>query len=367
MDSVSYQENKVENNTLSDGEPSLREIQKQLQYVTKKIEEIDRKQDSILDRVDKIEKLVDHHELDIRQLNQEYSTLKHSIEEVKSKMQQEFDPDVTLVVTNPPSDRIIDYCWAVDLVHILGGKEDMIVNTLRTQPRNGNRGILKIELCSTVDKVSILRNKPRLKNTKGFEKVFVRSSKSHMERLMDLNFKTLLSEIPQGRSYRIAANGRIIKRDKDSMPSTQRIPPNPSSHADKSASTPINSNNGSTFTNAAGNSIQAPTVPVGGISTQKLSHNGLQQRLTSPPTLYNNVGYTQPMPSYLQSQQVMENQTPLLTSHSVNQQAYQPQSMMNLLLPGSTSTNGQSFNIKNSAVTSQAMAPFPNGQLGTGI
>ena len=303
MDSVSYQENKVENNTLSDGEPSLREIQKQLQYVTKKIEEIDRKQDSILDRVDKIEKLVDHHELDIRQLNQEYSTLKHSIEGVKSKMQQEFDPDVTLVVTNPPSDRINDYCWAVDLVHILGGKEDMIVNTLRTQPRNGNRGILKIELRSTVDKVSILRNKPRLKNTKGFEKVFVRSSKSHMERL----------------------------------------------------------------TGAAGNSIQAPTVPFGGISTQKLSHNGLQQRLTSPPTLYNNVGYTQPMPSYLQSQQVMENQTPLLTSHSVNQQAYQPQSMMNLLLPGSTSTNGQSFNIKNSAVTSQAMAPFPNGQLGTGI
>ena len=42
MDSVSFQENTVENNTSSDGEPSLREIHKQLQYVTKKIEEIDR-------------------------------------------------------------------------------------------------------------------------------------------------------------------------------------------------------------------------------------------------------------------------------------------------------------------------------------
>ena len=273
MDSVSFQENTVENNTSSDGEPSLREIHKQLQYVTKKIEEIDRKQDSLLDRVDKIEKLVDHHELDIRQLNQEYSTLKHSIEGVKSKMQQEFDPDVTLVVTNPPSDRINDYSWAVDLVHVLGGQEHMIVNTLRTQPRKGNRGILKIELRSTVDKINILRNKPRLKHTKGFEKVFVRSSKSHMERLMDLNFKTLLSEMPHGQSYRIAANGRIIKRDKDSMPSTQRLPPNPSSHTDKSASTPIHSNNGSTFIKAAGNSVQAPTVPFGGSSNQKLSHN----------------------------------------------------------------------------------------------
>ena len=204
MDSVSNQENTVKNNTLSDDELSLRGIQKQLQYVTKKIEEIDRKQDSILDRVDKIEKLVDHHELDIRQLNQEYSTLKHSMEGVKSKMQQEFDPDVTLVVTNPPSDRINDYNWAVDLVHMLGGQKDMIVNTLRAC--NGNRGILKIELHSTADKVSILRNKPRLKNTKVFEKVFVRSSKSHMERLMDLNFKTLLSEMLQGQSYHMLHN-----------------------------------------------------------------------------------------------------------------------------------------------------------------
>ena len=184
---------------------------------------------------------------------------------------------------------------------------------------------------------------------------------------MDLNFKTLLSKMPHGQSYRIAANGHIIKWDKDSMPSTQRLPPNPSSHTNKSASTPIHSNNGSTFIKAAGNSVQAPTVLFGGSLNQKLSHNGSQQRLTSPsPTLYNNVIYTQPMPSYLQSQQVMENQTPLL-SHSMNQHAYQPQSMINLHLAGSTSTNGQSFNIKNSAMTSQAMAPFPNGQLGTGI
>ena len=107
--------------------------------------------------MDKIEKLVDHLELDIRQLNKEYSTLEHSNEGVKSKMQQEFDPDVTLVVTNPPSDRINDYNWEVDLVHLLGGQEDMIVNTLRTQPCYGNRGILKIELHSTADKVRILK------------------------------------------------------------------------------------------------------------------------------------------------------------------------------------------------------------------
>ena len=40
---VSYQENRDTDNTLSDDEPCLREVQKQLQNVTKKIEEIDLK------------------------------------------------------------------------------------------------------------------------------------------------------------------------------------------------------------------------------------------------------------------------------------------------------------------------------------
>ena len=54
MDSLSYQENTAVDNV---------SFHNELQYVTKKIDEKDRKAKSILDKVDQIENLVDHHEL----------------------------------------------------------------------------------------------------------------------------------------------------------------------------------------------------------------------------------------------------------------------------------------------------------------
>ena len=89
----------------------------------------------------------------------------------------------------------------------------MLVNTLRTPRRNGKNGILKIELRTMADKIMLLKNKTRLKQTHGFERVFVRSSKTHLERLMDLNFRTVLAEIPQGNSYEITGNGRLVKQN----------------------------------------------------------------------------------------------------------------------------------------------------------
>ena len=56
------------------------------------------------------------------------------------------------------------------------------------------------------------RNKSQLKEVQGFERVFLRSSKTHAERLMDVNFRTILSEIPRGNTFRITGNGRIVKQ-----------------------------------------------------------------------------------------------------------------------------------------------------------
>lgn len=41
-----------------------------------------------------------------------------------------------------------------------------------------------------------------------FGKVYIRSAKSHAERLIDLNFRMLLDELPSG-------NGRVVRRDND--------------------------------------------------------------------------------------------------------------------------------------------------------
>ena len=48
-----------------------------------------------------MEKLVETHNKEIQKLNQDYTTLKCTVDEVKTQVKQKFNPQVTLVVTNP--------------------------------------------------------------------------------------------------------------------------------------------------------------------------------------------------------------------------------------------------------------------------
>ena len=52
-----------------------------------------------------------------------------------------------------------------------------------------------------------------LKDTDDFKNVFLKSSKSHAERLIELNARAILRELPQGRSLRVDSNGRIKPRN----------------------------------------------------------------------------------------------------------------------------------------------------------
>lgn len=54
-----------------------------------------------------------------------------------------------------------------------------------------------------------------------YNKVFLRSAKSHTDHLIELNFKTLLREIPGGKDYFVMGSGRVMKRD---QPEGQRGP-----------------------------------------------------------------------------------------------------------------------------------------------
>ena len=87
-----------------------------------------------------------------------------------------------------------------------------IVGAIRVGNRDGRPGVIKLELCSKEDKIEVLRNKNKLGNSDKFQKVFIRSSQSHTERLIELNFKTLLQEIPNGGQYRVTGNGRLVNK-----------------------------------------------------------------------------------------------------------------------------------------------------------
>ena len=63
---------------------------------------------------------------------------------------------------------------------------------IRTPVRGKNKGVLKIQLKTCEDKIDVLRKKSNLRNSVEFKKVYLHSSKSHTDRLIETNFKTLL-------------------------------------------------------------------------------------------------------------------------------------------------------------------------------
>ena len=90
-----------------------------------------------------------------------------------------------------------------------------VVNAERTAPRNNKPGLLKIQLPSRIDKINILKNKKKLASDDTYARAFVRGSQSHTDRLIHLNFTTLLNETGLSDRYRIAANGRMIEKTDD--------------------------------------------------------------------------------------------------------------------------------------------------------
>lgn len=80
-------------------------------------------------------------------------------------------------------------------------------------------GLVKISFARIDQKIRVLRAKRKLAEISGYRSVFLRSSKTHTERLIELNARTILNEMPNGKDFnRITANGRIVKKI-DNQPS----------------------------------------------------------------------------------------------------------------------------------------------------
>ena len=89
----------------------------------------------------------------------------------------------------------------------------VVVTVDRIEPKGSGPGPIKVQLASVQDKVMILRRKKRLENNERYAKVYVRAAKSHAERLIEINFRTILSQIPSGKHYFVTGNGRVMKRN----------------------------------------------------------------------------------------------------------------------------------------------------------
>ena len=90
-----------------------------------------------------------------------------------------------------------------------------IVQVKQLPGREGKPGLVKVALDSTEAKVKVLRAKHKLKDSDKFKKVWLRTSKSHAERIAEVNFKRVLQLLPGGDKLRLSGNGKIIERTEE--------------------------------------------------------------------------------------------------------------------------------------------------------
>lgn len=156
-------------------------------------------------------------------LDTEVGILCARMEQIELKMERNaipakrFEPDVSLIIVGLIQEENEDIEAKIrDLLEEGLQVHPMpeLVAAERIQARGTKPGIVKVELKSSKEKVSVLRRKARLKDSERFKTVYVSSAKSHTERLVDLNFRTLLREMPAGlgKKFYVSANGRLVKR-----------------------------------------------------------------------------------------------------------------------------------------------------------
>ncbi|KAH3691895.1 hypothetical protein DPMN_192437 [Dreissena polymorpha] len=58
-----------------------------------------------------------------------------------------------------------------------------------------------------------------LKDLEAYKNIYLKSCKSHIEILVEMNAKAVLRQLPQGKEFRVNASGRIIQhaRHQDNM------------------------------------------------------------------------------------------------------------------------------------------------------
>jgi len=144
---------------------------------------------------------------------QEIAELKERIVKLEGKNEAaEYDPETTLVAYRVPYDDSEDLSEKVRKMIQEGlGLDISVMRTTRTPMRQGRAGLVKIQCHSLNDKLTILRHKTNLRDLSGWMRnVYIRSSKSRMERLLESNFRTVLDDLAP-ESYKMTGNGRIVR------------------------------------------------------------------------------------------------------------------------------------------------------------
>ena len=261
----------------------VNEIHKDTKSIRKSVDKLNTKVDDITKRLEKLEDIVTVHDLDINDLkakqesvDTEITTVKTMIESIEDHRRgnQEYDPEVIVVATNVPIQANENILEAANHLIENGLRIPALtaVRAMRLKSKNRFPGLVKIELPTVSDKISVLRNKQNPSDIREYKRVYLRSSKPHSERLADYNFRKLLQHIPDGNNFRMTANGRIINKTNPNPRLNQGVL-HPRDQSHEACSGPVLPHNSSPNVSRIG-------TPISMISqtTQHGSHNSQYDR-----------------------------------------------------------------------------------------
>lgn len=179
-----------------------------LSDLSRDVFQINKRQSQVLKKMSSLEDKVSKHDTDIIQIQTDVTQINQRLENIPGSS---FNPEVTLVAINTPYFPQEDLRGlAYRILVAVGCAHKTIVAVKRTPVRQSGGSVVKIELQSLQDKIEVLRNKPALKQSPEFNRVYIRSSMSHEARMLHNNFKAVLQELPNGHNYRLTGSGKVI-------------------------------------------------------------------------------------------------------------------------------------------------------------
>ena len=181
--------------------------------LNRKIQSLETK---LVDRItDEMKNLQEYVDLNIAQVLARVESLEGKMEAMQQRQisVSEYDVETTIVakgLSYQDNENIQEK--AISLISTgLGLRDIPIVRAKRMRGYDGRPGVVKIQLESLEDKKRVLRNKKELKNTPNYRRVFLRTSMTHTERIMDMNMRTLLRKIPGCENMWLTGHGKLVE------------------------------------------------------------------------------------------------------------------------------------------------------------
>ena len=196
--------------------PTQLDLKTILEGQNKIIQKLNQNHTELRNHIDReVKKVRDDLVLEISQLTRRMEVMETRQAAIVTK--EPFEPDITVICANLPqaaldeSDAQLRQLVEQLVNDGMGLPGIEIANVTRRSGRQQNPGL--VELHSLDDKKTVLRSKTTLRDNAAYRNEYVRSAEGHTDRLIRLNFNTLLNHFNLTQQFRITGSGRLMPKE----------------------------------------------------------------------------------------------------------------------------------------------------------